>query len=167
MNWYKIAQQLELFQYGDEAWPLSLDDQYRRDRAEERKRMQREYEELQQLRRQRGSYYEPDYFEELTKTLINSALRSTIKDFGKTPIGHEVIGSWFIKNSKGIQPKDFDILITVDDVSDIVGKRGLVSEMEFSWVSIDIFYTDGRRSVAPVQISPQEVEYQIKKIRGV
>jgi len=167
LNWYKFSQQLELFEYGSDVWPLSPNDEWKKQMREKREQEKREEEQLSKLRKERGSYYEPEYFKQITSTLRNSALRFTIQEFQKQPVSHEIIGSWFSKNSRGKKPKDFDILITVDDVSDIIGEKISSSLLEFSGISIDVFYTDGRRSVVPVQITPQTVEYQVKKIKGV
>jgi len=166
-NWYKLAQQLELFEYGDDIWLLTPSDLDREHGRALREQRTRNYNALQELRRERGSYYEPQEFEGLTSALTNSALRLTQQDFHKEPLDYEIIGSWFTKNSRGVKPKDFDILVTVDDVTDIIGERILRSRMEFSGIEIDVFYTDGQKSVAPVAISPQQVEYQVKKIRGI
>ena len=99
-----------------------------------------------------ASEVDPDDLDDITKTLWNKVHRQ-IKEWGLEYEDSRIIGSWFQKD----RPKDFDILVKVNDVSPIIGKKILNDEF-MGWM-VDIFITDGETTYVPKQISPQESIY--------
>lgn len=87
--------------------------------------------------------------------------KMAIRELGANVKGVDPFGSYGKKDN----PKDIDVLVHVDSLDLVLGKRSLAASTR-GGKPIDIFVTDGKRTAVGEQVSPQEIKFkEVKNAR--
>ena len=107
------------------------------------------------LNKKLSSKLEPLAQEARKSQAVKDASRSLKSEFGI-----EILGG--IEKPRGLTGKDIDVVLKVDDLSKLEGKRLLSSQLGISGKPIDVFVTDGKRVLVGEQVSPQQIQFTEK-----